>query len=96
MDAHPIHPADRSPSEVARSDPRWRNGQYGRYEQYRCLHYPHDSSGTARNGRKDTVVCYPGDITIIKALFDIKGNYVWHCHILDHEDNEMMRPLTVI
>jgi len=47
-------------------------------------------------GRKDTVVCYPGDITIIKALFDIKGNYVWHCHILDHEDNEMMRPLNVI
>ncbi|MFN9156525.1 MAG: multicopper oxidase domain-containing protein [Planctomyces sp.] len=47
-------------------------------------------------GRKDTVVCYPGDITVIKALFDIKGNYVWHCHILDHEDNEMMRPLNVI
>jgi spore coat protein A len=20
------------------------------------------------------------------------GDYVWHCHILDHEDNEMMRP----
>jgi FtsP/CotA-like multicopper oxidase with cupredoxin domain len=19
--------------------------------------------------------------------------YVWHCHILDHEDNEMMRPM---
>jgi FtsP/CotA-like multicopper oxidase with cupredoxin domain len=24
------------------------------------------------------------------------GNYVWHCHILDHEDNEMMRPLVVV
>ena len=23
------------------------------------------------------------------------GEYVWHCHILDHEDNEMMRPTTV-
>ena len=22
--------------------------------------------------------------------------YVWHCHILDHEDNEMMRPYKVI
>lgn len=21
--------------------------------------------------------------------------YVWHCHILDHEDNEMMRPYKV-
>lgn len=46
-------------------------------------------------GRKDTVVCYPGAITLIKAAFDIKGHYVWHCHILDHEDNDMMRPLVV-
>lgn len=22
--------------------------------------------------------------------------YVWHCHILDHEDNEMMRPILVV
>lgn len=22
--------------------------------------------------------------------------YVWHCHILDHEDNEMMRPLLIL
>lgn len=22
--------------------------------------------------------------------------YVWHCHLLDHEDNEMMRPMEVI
>lgn len=31
--------------------------------------------------------------------FDPSGNlqrgYVWHCHILDHEDNEMMRPYVV-
>jgi FtsP/CotA-like multicopper oxidase with cupredoxin domain len=25
-----------------------------------------------------------------------KGRYVWHCHIIDHEDNEMMRPLRVV
>ncbi|MBI4331333.1 MAG: multicopper oxidase domain-containing protein [Chloroflexi bacterium] len=30
-----------------------------------------------------------------KALFDIKGLYVWHCHILSHEDNGMMRPFVV-
>jgi len=24
------------------------------------------------------------------------GPYVWHCHIVDHEDNEMMRPLLVV
>ncbi len=24
------------------------------------------------------------------------GRYVWHCHILDHEDNEMMLPYEVV
>ncbi len=24
-----------------------------------------------------------------------QGTYVWHCHIIDHEDNEMMRPYRV-
>ena len=27
--------------------------------------------------------------------FDIPGRYVWHCHIVEHEDNEMMRPYHV-
>ena len=31
-------------------------------------------------------------MTRVNATFDIAGLYVWHCHILDHEDNEMMRP----
>jgi spore coat protein A, manganese oxidase len=22
--------------------------------------------------------------------------YVWHCHVLEHEDNEMMRPYNVV
>jgi FtsP/CotA-like multicopper oxidase with cupredoxin domain len=46
-------------------------------------------------GFKDTVVAYPGQVTRIKATFDIAGLYVWHCHIVDHEDNEMMRPYRV-
>lgn len=46
-------------------------------------------------GWKDTVIAYPGEITQIKAKFDREGLYVWHCHILDHEDNEMMRPFWV-
>jgi len=28
----------------------------------------------------------------VKALFDLPGLYVRHCHIVEHEDNEMMRP----
>jgi spore coat protein A len=47
-------------------------------------------------GFKDTVICYPGEVTRVKASFDIAGLYVWHCHIIEHEDNEMMRPYEVV
>jgi FtsP/CotA-like multicopper oxidase with cupredoxin domain len=46
-------------------------------------------------GWKDTVIANPGHITRIIANFDLGGLYVWHCHILEHEDNEMMRPFFV-
>ena len=46
-------------------------------------------------GWKDTVAANPGQITRIIATFDLPGLYVWHCHILEHEDNEMMRPYVV-
>ncbi|MEA3273799.1 MAG: multicopper oxidase domain-containing protein [Pseudomonadota bacterium] len=46
-------------------------------------------------GWKDTVIAYPGEITRVRALFDKAGLYVWHCHILSHEDNEMMVPYCV-
>jgi spore coat protein A, manganese oxidase len=46
-------------------------------------------------GFKDTVIAYPGQITRVKARFDVAGRYVWHCHILEHEDNEMMRAYQV-
>lgn len=47
------------------------------------------------NGWKDTVVAYPSEVTRVKAKYDIAGLYVWHCHILEHEDNEMMVPFCV-
>jgi spore coat protein A, manganese oxidase len=46
-------------------------------------------------GFKDTVIAYPGQVTSVKARFDLPGRYVWHCHIVEHEDNEMMRPYRV-
>jgi spore coat protein A, manganese oxidase len=46
-------------------------------------------------GLKDTVIAYPGEITRVRARFDVPGFFVWHCHILEHEDNEMMRPYHV-
>jgi spore coat protein A len=48
-------------------------------------------------GWKDTVRADPGMITRIIVRFEgFVGRYVWHCHILEHEDNEMMRPYDVI
>jgi bilirubin oxidase len=47
------------------------------------------------SGFKDTVIVYPGAVTRIKVPFDSPGRFVWHCHILEHEDNEMMRPYVV-
>jgi spore coat protein A len=46
-------------------------------------------------GRKDTVVAYPGEITRVKAKYDRAGRFVWHCHIVEHEDHEMMRPYII-
>jgi spore coat protein A, manganese oxidase len=46
-------------------------------------------------GFHDMVTALPGQVTRIKAHFDIVGTYVWHCHIVEHEDNEMMRPYLV-
>jgi spore coat protein A len=47
-------------------------------------------------GRQDTVIIPPGTMVRLLATFDKPGDYVWHCHILSHEDNSMMRPLAVM
>jgi spore coat protein A, manganese oxidase len=61
----------------------------------------------AEEGWKDTIIVYSGQITTIRVRFAPQDNssypfdattgpgYVWHCHILEHEDNEMMRPYTL-
>lgn len=52
-------------------------------------------------GAKDTVKAFPGQVTRIVAKFDLPpgvtgpAEYVYHCHILEHEENEMMRPFVV-
>jgi FtsP/CotA-like multicopper oxidase with cupredoxin domain len=46
-------------------------------------------------GFKDTVTAYPGQVTRVRAQFKVAGQYVWHCHIVEHEDNEMMRPFRI-
>lgn len=47
-------------------------------------------------GWQDTLAVNPGEMLSIVANFDRPGEYVWHCHILSHEDNEMMRPFEVV
>jgi FtsP/CotA-like multicopper oxidase with cupredoxin domain len=47
------------------------------------------------SGFKDTVIAYPGQVTRLKAHFASPGQFVWHCHIVEHEDNEMMRPYRI-
>jgi len=80
-DAHPIHIHEVQFQVVNRE----------RFAPGRALQPPE----RWETGFKDTVIAYPGAITRVKAKFDLPGLYVWHCHILEHEDNEMMRPLQV-
>jgi spore coat protein A len=48
-------------------------------------------------GWKDTVQCPPAMITRIIARFEgFAGKYLYHCHILEHESNDMMRPFEVV
>ncbi len=78
-DAHPIHIHQVHFQVVSRED---NGGNLRRPEAW-------------ETGYKDTVIAYPGEITRVKAKFDLPGYYVWHCHIVEHEDNEMMRPFHV-
>jgi spore coat protein A len=48
-------------------------------------------------GWKDTVRVDPSTVTrIIVTFAGFAGRYVWHCHMLEHEDNEMMRPYDIL
>ncbi len=78
-DAHPIHIHEVQFQIVDR-------------QPFEGVARPPESNET---GFKDTVIAYPGEITRVKAMFDLPGLYVWHCHIVEHEDNEMMRPFFI-
>ena len=75
-------------------------------------HYTGPAQGPLRTelGWKETVRMNPGEVTTVIMKFDLPtvpfsvpssprtgGNeYVWHCHILEHEEHDMMRPLVVM
>jgi spore coat protein A len=93
-DAHPIHLhlvrfqiLDRRPFDITE------------YLVHKRIRYVGDAMPPDANeaGWKDTVRAAPGAVTRIIIKFEgYTGRYVWHCHILEHEDNEMMRPYDVI
>jgi spore coat protein A len=69
---------------------------------YRLNEKPHFTAPAAppepnELGWKDTVQCPPGTVTRIIVRFEgFTGKYLYHCHILEHESNDMMRPFEVI
>jgi bilirubin oxidase len=69
--------------------------------QFRLLDRRPLAGGAARppepgeTGLKDTVLAYQGEVTRLHATFRRPGLFTWHCHILEHEDHDMMRPLRI-
>jgi spore coat protein A len=69
------------------------------FQTKRQLHFlgPPQPPDANEAGWKDTVRADSRMVTrIIVPFTGFTGRYVWHCHILEHEDNEMMRPYEVI
>jgi spore coat protein A len=94
-DAHPIHLhlvsfqiVDRQPFRAEMDD------ETGALSDIRLIGRPRPPDPNER-GWKDTARMLPGEVTRVIARFDCSGEYVWHCHILSHEDHEMMRPYLV-
>jgi spore coat protein A len=108
-DTHPIHlhlvtfeVIDRRPFNVAAYHPTTQAITYTG---------PALPAAPNENGRKDTVQAHPGEVTRIRARFELPDEgtielppnvgvsnpqYVWHCHILEHEENDMMRAFEVV
>jgi spore coat protein A len=106
-DTHPIHlhlvtfeVIGRRPFDVAAYDPTTQTITYTG---------PAVHAAPNENGRKDTVQANPGEVTRIRARFELPDEgtivlppgltnpqYVWHCHILEHEENDMMRAFEVV
>jgi spore coat protein A len=94
QDIHPIHLhlvrfqiLDRRPFDV------------DDYLNYKNFHYLGEAGPPEPNERgwKDTVKAHPETVTRIIVPFQgYPGRYVWHCHLLEHAANEMMRPFEVV
>jgi spore coat protein A len=110
-DTHPMHvhlvqfqvvgrtPFDAETYQAAYGGP---NGVPGGIDPTPFATGPMEPPDPTERGFKDTVKANPGYFTTIRAKFDLPTGvtapqtYVHHCHILEHEGNDMMRPFTVV
>jgi spore coat protein A len=110
-DTHPMHthlvtfqvvgrtPFDVEAYEEAYGTP---NGVPGGIDPTPFATGPMQPPEPTERGFKDTVKANPGEFITIRAQFDLPTGvttpqtYVHHCHIVEHEDNDMMRPFTVV
>ena len=110
-DTHPMHmhlvtfqvigrtPFDVEAYEAAYGGP---NGVPGGIDPTPFATGPMIPAEPEERGFKETVKANPGYFTRIRAKFDLPTGvtapqtYVYHCHVLEHEDNDMMRPFTVL
>jgi len=94
-DAHPIHLHLVTMQMINRQKFTAKiNEENGKPTNIRLIGQP-KYPGPDEQGWKDTWVTYPGEVTRVIAKFDRPGLYVWHCHILSHEEHDMMRPFFV-
>lgn len=73
-----------------------------------CFTGAREAPSIWQTGQKDTSIVFPSYVTRFGVKFStaegrpfpfdptLGPGYVWHCHILDHEDNDMMRPYKII
>jgi spore coat protein A len=94
-DAHPIHLHMVSMQLINRQRFTARiDEETGKPTHIRLIGHPKFPE-LDEQGWKDTWVMLPGEVTKVIAKFDRPGLYVWHCHILSHEEHDMMRPFFV-
>jgi spore coat protein A len=109
-DTHPMHthlvtsqvigrtPFDAEAYEAAHGGP---NGVPGGIDPTPFATGPMLPPDPEERGYKDTVKANPGQFTTIRSKFELPAgvtapqSYVYHCHIVEHEDNDMMRPFQV-
>ena len=82
---HPMHVHNVQFQVVQRTPPTYNNG-------YNAI-----NQGLVDSGWKDTVLVWPGERVKIAMKFGTQtGMYMYHCHILEHEDMTMMRNFMIM